>query len=112
MSRSVLVCVRKQKRTTGTIIAYEIQELYKQFSDKVDFKNVQRRVYDALNVLDAMEIIKKDKNKIYYNEDNEFIDDSVEPTTRPELAPTMHSDSENHSSHHNRQLSLNFSTNV
>jgi len=35
-----------------------------------------------------MEIIKKDKNKIYYNEDNEFIDDSVEPTTKPELAPT------------------------
>ena len=31
-----------------------------------------------MNVLDAMEIIKKDKNKIYYNEDNEFIDDETE----------------------------------
>lgn len=53
-------------------------------------------MYDALNVLDAMEIIKKNKNQIYYNEENEFIDDEVEPTTRPELAPTMHSDSDNH----------------
>ena len=43
-----------------------------------------------------MEIIQKNKNQIYYNEDNEFIDDDVEPTTRPELAPTMHSeDSDN-----------------
>jgi len=45
--------------TTGTEIAYEILELYKRFSDKVDFKNVQRRVYDALNVLSAMDIIRK-----------------------------------------------------
>lgn len=59
-----------------------------------------------------MEIIKKDKNRIYYNEDNEFIDDSVEPSTKPELAPTMHSDSDNHSSNNNRPSSMNFSTNV
>jgi hypothetical protein len=45
--------------TTGTEIAYKILELYKRFSEKVDFKNVQRRVYDALNVLSAMEIIEK-----------------------------------------------------
>jgi hypothetical protein len=31
---------------------------------------VQRRVYDALNVLHAMDIIKKDKNMIYYNPNN------------------------------------------
>lgn len=74
--------------TTGTVIANEILELYKRFSDKVDFKNVQRRVYDALNVLSAMEIISKYKNQIYYNEDNEFIDDSVEPSTRPKRQKT------------------------
>ena len=77
------MCVRKQPNTTGTVIAHEILELYKRFSDKVDFKNVQRRVYDALNVLYAMEIISKQKNQIYYNEDNEFIDDEVEPSTKP-----------------------------
>jgi hypothetical protein len=40
-------------------------------------------VYDALNVLSAMEIIVKDKNHITYNDDNEFIDDSVLPNTTP-----------------------------
>jgi hypothetical protein len=44
---------------------------------------VQRRVYDALNVLSAMEIINKEKNLISYNDDNEFIDDFVLPNTAP-----------------------------
>lgn len=83
LSRSVLQSVRESPMTTGTEIAYEILELYKRFSDKVDFKNVQRRVYDALNVLSAMDIIQKQKNHILYNPDNEFIDDSVEPSTKP-----------------------------
>lgn len=62
LSRSVLQCVRENPLTTGTDIAHKILELYKRFSEKVDFKNVQRRVYDALNVLSAMDIIHKDKN--------------------------------------------------
>jgi len=44
-----------------------------QIGQKVDFKNVQRRVYDALNVLSAMKIIKKDKYNIIYNHDNKYI---------------------------------------
>ena len=39
----------------------------------MDFKNVQRRVYDALNVLSAMDIIRKDKYNIIYNHYNEHI---------------------------------------
>jgi len=61
---------------TGTQIANEILEMYKTFCDvgqKVDFKNVQRRVYDALNVLSAMDIIRKDKYNIIYNHYNEHI---------------------------------------
>lgn len=34
---------------------------------------MQRRVYDALNVLSAMKIIKKDKYNIIYNHDNRYI---------------------------------------
>ena len=34
-----------------------------------DFKNVQRRVYDALNVLTALDMIKKDRNKIEFIRD-------------------------------------------
>ena len=39
----------------------------------MDFKNVQRRVYDALNVLSAMGIIRKDKYNIIYNTNNEHV---------------------------------------
>lgn len=39
----------------------------------MDFKNVQRRVYDALNVLSAMDIIYKDKYNIIYNAKNDHI---------------------------------------
>lgn len=73
--------------TTGTDIANEILVLYKQFSDRVEFKNVQRRVYDALNVLSAMNIIYKHKNNIMYNENNTFIDDEVLPNTAPMKGP-------------------------
>ena len=83
LSRSVLKCVRENPMTTGTEIANEILELYKQLCDRVEFKNVQRRVYDALNVLSAMKIIFKHKNNILYNEDNSFIDDDVQPSTVP-----------------------------
>ena len=34
---------------------------------------MQRRVYDALNVLSAMDIIRKDKYNIIYNHQNEHI---------------------------------------
>ena len=34
---------------------------------------MQRRVYDALNVLSAMDIIRKEKNQIFYNPKNEHI---------------------------------------
>lgn len=42
---------------------------------------MQRRVYDALNVLHALSIIKKDKNMIYFDPRNPVIPD---PTSSPE----------------------------
>ena len=44
-------------------------------SDDSVFKNIQRRVYDTINVLDALNVIKKHKNIILYNPDNEFFRD-------------------------------------
>lgn len=84
LSRSVLEKIREKPMTTGTQIANEILDLYKQFCEvsflrlklfqKVDFKNVQRRVYDALNVLHAMDIIRKDKNMIVYHKENDLLE--------------------------------------
>lgn len=36
-----------------------------------DFKNVQRRVYDALNVLHALGMITKDRNRIQFIHDTD-----------------------------------------
>ena len=36
---------------------------------------MQRRVYDALNVLNAMDIIRKDRNHIFFNPHNQIIPD-------------------------------------
>ena len=45
-------------------------------NDPSVFKNVQRRVYDTINVLEALKVINKHKNNIIlYNPDNEFFRD-------------------------------------
>lgn len=57
----------------------------------MDFKNVQRRVYDALNVLSALNIIKKEKNKVsitehgleYLKKDGCTIPIKLQPASKP-----------------------------
>lgn len=43
-----------------------ILDIYKDKKINMDFKNVQRRVYDALNVLSALGIITKDRNRVKF----------------------------------------------
>lgn len=38
-----------------------------------------------------MKIIKKHKNHLEYNEDNEFINDEIEPNTVPQKLKELHS---------------------
>eukprot|EP00347_Sterkiella_histriomuscorum_P005849 403355038 len=66
LSKKVLEEVSTKHETTGTNIANHILEIYKERNMKLDFKNVQRRVYDALNVLSALDVITKDRNKITF----------------------------------------------
>jgi DNA gyrase/topoisomerase IV subunit B len=66
LSRKVLEEVINNKETTGTKIANKILDIYKDKKINMDFKNVQRRVYDALNVLSALSIILKDRNRIKF----------------------------------------------
>ena len=67
LSRKVLEEVRKNPNSTGTQIANDIIEYYMKLQGKkLDFKNVQRRVYDALNVFAALGIINKERNNIEY----------------------------------------------
>jgi hypothetical protein len=66
LSKKVLEEVILHKDTTGTKIAQRILDIYRHKRMNMDFKNVQRRVYDALNVLSALGIIHKDRNRIHY----------------------------------------------
>ena len=66
LSKKVLEEVMFHRETTGTKIAQRILEIYRNRNMEMDFKNVQRRVYDALNVLSALCIIHKDRNRIHY----------------------------------------------
>ena len=67
LSRKVLDEVKKNPNSTGTQIANDIISFYKNLhGKKLDFKNVQRRVYDALNVFAALGIINKERNNIEY----------------------------------------------
>jgi hypothetical protein len=68
LSSKVLEQVKKHSGATGTDIAQNILQIYHSMRMDMDFKNVQRRVYDALNVLCALGIVAKDKNRIIYLE--------------------------------------------
>ncbi|CAI2368544.1 unnamed protein product [Moneuplotes crassus] len=96
LSRKVLVCLKSRKESTGTEIAYQIMDiLAKEEGKKLDFKNVQRRVYDALNVFSALNIVKKSKNKVsitehgleYLKKDGSTIPIKLEPVKQPVKSP-------------------------
>lgn len=72
--------------TNGTQIAREILDESRKLRMNFDFKNVQRRVYDALNVLTALDMIKKDRNKIEFIRDigEVFGEDRKHSTATPE----------------------------
>lgn len=69
LSKRVYEKARELRVTNGTNIAREILEESRKLKMNFDFKNVQRRVYDALNVLTALDMIKKDRNKIEFIKD-------------------------------------------
>ncbi len=56
-------------QVTSTIMRiYNIPE-----TNASDYKNVQRRVYDVINVLTALEIVRKHSHNIYYNPSNPYV---------------------------------------
>lgn len=47
-------------------MSFMCDNMVKTFQQQYDEKNIRRRVYDALNVLMAMDIISKDKKEIQW----------------------------------------------
>lgn len=58
--------VRDKGVTTYNEVADELVHDYVDEEGKADEKNIRRRVYDALNVLSAMDIIRKEKKNIHW----------------------------------------------
>ena len=66
LSKRVLEKVQASSVTTGNQIAKEILAQEPEDTQEGEFKNIQRRVYDALNVLHALNVISKERNEIRY----------------------------------------------
>ena len=67
ISQYVLNYIKQQKYTTGNDVTKEIKKrLQPQKEDESTQKNIQRRVYDAINVMGAIGLIRKNKQKIQF----------------------------------------------
>ena len=65
---ALAVCnkVKEKGMTTYNEVADELVQEFESQDGRADEKNIRRRVYDALNVLSAMDIIRKDKKDIIW----------------------------------------------
>ena len=69
ISQYVLNYIKQKKKTTGNEVTEEIKRILPpQKKDESIEKNIQRRVYDAINVMGAIGLIKKNKQEIQYIE--------------------------------------------
>eukprot|EP00824_Muranothrix_gubernata_P022758 TRINITY_DN565_c0_g1_i3.p1 TRINITY_DN565_c0_g1~~TRINITY_DN565_c0_g1_i3.p1 ORF type:complete len:365 (-),score=14.34 TRINITY_DN565_c0_g1_i3:41-1135(-) len=59
LSNQVFSLIRERKVVCGTELAVTLMNEYKKKGVNVEFKNIQRRVYDAINVLTALNFIEK-----------------------------------------------------
>ena len=69
ISKYVLNYIKQKKDTTGNDVTMKIkQKLQPQNEDDSAQKNIQRRVYDAINVMGAIGLIQKNKQEIHFIE--------------------------------------------
>jgi len=117
ISRYVLNYIKQEKNTTGNDVTKEIKRrLQPQKEDESTQKNIQRRVYDAINVMGAIGLIRKNKQKIQYinypnktennvivikNDDNDDDDDNYNENDNNN---EINYDSENDEEKYNQKL--------
>ena len=79
ISKLVFEYIKKVVYTTGNEVTEHIKNiLHSKKNDRLNQKNIQRRVYDAINVMCAVGLIKKNKQKIQFlqNDSEEGEDNS------------------------------------
>jgi hypothetical protein len=72
ISREVLKYLEETRCTKGTDVTKHILLQLNVSQDDLSFKNIQRRVYDAINVMNAIGILHKDKNNLFYKGHTNF----------------------------------------
>ena len=66
ISKLVLDYIKKEKNKTGNEITEYILKAFKPEKNEKIQKNIQRRVYDAINIMNAAGLIQKNKQQIKY----------------------------------------------
>ena len=66
ISKLVLDYIKKEKNKTGNEITEHILKAFKPEKNEKIQKNIQRRVYDAINIMNAAGLIQKNKQQIKY----------------------------------------------
>jgi hypothetical protein len=72
ISKEVLRYLQDTRTTKGTDVTKYILLQLGVKEDDLSFKNIQRRVYDAINVMNAIGILHKDKNSLFYKGHSSF----------------------------------------
>lgn len=76
ISKEVFKYIKQKGETKGSEVTNHILKLLQSKGNKLNYKNIQRRVYDAINVMSAIGVIIKDKGNISYinhnNNSNSF----------------------------------------
>jgi hypothetical protein len=72
ISKEVLKYLSEKKVSKGTDVTKYILLKLNVSQDDQSFKNIQRRVYDAINVMNAIGILDKDKNSLYFKGHSNF----------------------------------------
>jgi hypothetical protein len=77
ISKEVFDLLKINRILTGKQVTKHIENQIKNIGVSITFKNIQRRVYDALNVLSAIGIISKQKSNLVYNGEFKLIDNKL-----------------------------------
>jgi hypothetical protein len=66
ISKEVFQFLKTKKQIKSSHVTEYILKLLKKSHLNLSFKNIQRRVYDAINVMCAIGILKKEKNQLFF----------------------------------------------
>lgn len=75
ISKHLFRFMKSKKSVSGKIVysqllkatQYILKHISQEEDSKISFKNIQRRVYDAINVMTAIGLITKDKSSLSYD---------------------------------------------